>query len=243
MYFYKNILLDMKKLFLAITSICISALTVNAQNFEGTLKYTISMSGIDATQKAMLPTGYTITIKGVNSKFVTEGGMMGSMLGDIISRGDEKVTYLVNHTTKVANKLKNEENKNEGKKPDVKVTKENSTAKILGYDCQKYKVTSKDESGAEQIIYLWAAKDLQLGGSHNSSSPVGGVGQFVFDGVEGFPLKMEITNKMQGTEIKTVLTATKIDLSKVDESAVSVPKDYKIEEGLPELLKMMQQMK
>jgi len=48
---------------------------------------------------------------------------------------------------------------------------------------------------------------------------------------------------MQGTEIKTVLTATKIDLSKVDESAVSVPKDYKIEEGLPELLKMMQQMK
>lgn len=235
----------MKKLFLSLTAILLSAFALQAQDFEGTLKYSIAMSGpgIDATQKAMLPTGYTITMKGVNSKFVTEGGMMASMLGDIISRGDEKATYMVNHTTKVANKLKDEDKKEEDKKPNFKVTKENSTAKILGYDCQKYKVTSKDESGEEQVIYLWAAKDLKLGTSHKSKSPVSGVGQFVFDGVEGFPLKMEISNKMQGTEIKTVITATKIDLSKVNDADVSVPKDYKIEEGLPEILKMMQNMK
>lgn len=234
----------MKKIFLSLSAAALTVLSVFAQDFEGTLKYSIAMSGggIEA-QKAMLPTGYTFVIKGNNSKFITEGGMVSSMIGDVIYRGDEKTTYLVNNTTRTANKLEKTDSK-EDKKSDLKVTKESGTAKILGYDCQKYKVVSKDpESGSEQIIYLWASKDLKLSASNKSESPVGGIGQFMFEGVDGFPLKMETITKIQGSEIKTIMTATKIDLSKVSESEVSIPKGYRIEEGLPEILKMMGNMK
>ncbi len=229
----------MKKIFLSIIAASLTTFSLFAQDFEGSIKYNIAMTGpgMDA-QKGMLPTAYNITVKGNNSKFVMEGGMLSSLMGDIIYRGDEKASYMVNHTTKTANRLKKEEN-NDEKKPDVKVTKESGTAKILGYDCQKYKVVSKDESGAEQTVFLWAAKDIKINSANKSKTPGGGLGQFMFDGVEGFPLKMEIKAKVQGSEILTTVTATKVDLSKVSDAAISVPKDYKIEEGLPEILKML----
>jgi len=224
----------MKKLSLFFFLACM-AFSVSAQSSEGSVKYSITYEGKDVEQyKPMMPTAYRMTFKNGNAKMVTEGGVQASMIGDIIVMGAEKTTYFVNHTTKTANKMKQEESKSENDEKPV-VTKESGSATILGYKCQKYKVTFKSKSGGEDMVnYIWAAKDI------NIKRPEGqfGASQYMYEGVEGFPLKMEMNMNQGGMSIKMVMTAVDVNLNPVDAKEFEIPASYKVEEGLPALLKM-----
>lgn len=230
----------MKKILLSFSAICISLFSF--AQFEGEVKYSISITGDKEIeqQKAMMPTHYRMLFRNGDSKFIQEGGIMAAMMGDIITKGNEGKTYFVNHTTKIVNEFTPKESDN---KTEIKpiVTKENETVKILGYQCQKYKVVMKNDKGEDAVTtYLWAAKDLKV--ATKGGSKKYGAGQFQYEGVEGFPLKMQVVTKAQGANMTMTMTAVNLSTTAPDAKEFEIPENYAKEEGLPALLKMAEMM-
>lgn len=223
-------------LFLAAT------LAVNAQTNQGEIKYSMTYVGDEIEQyKSMMPSATRIIFKGNNSKVITEGGMQAMMLGDVVSKGDEGYTYFVNHTMKTANKYKQEENTDSKETNPPVVTKENGTAKILGYTCQKYKVVVKGKEG-DMVNYIWASKDIKISKPKGKSSKFG-TGQYMYEGVEGFPLKMEMNLSQPNMKFQMIMTAVNLKLDGINDNEFDIPSGYKVEEGLPAILKMQMEQK
>ncbi len=218
----------MKKLILAIA---LSApLVLTAQSFEGVIKFSLEYKGDNAAQLTqMAPSANIVTIKGNNAKVVMEGGMLGAMIGDVINKGDEKTTYFVQASEKTVYKVKSEEaNKKDNDDADVKVTKESSTAKILGYTCQKYKVVTKNGTN-----YVWATKDISM-------ANVDYRGKVTYKGVEGMIMKQEMNMTQDGQSMTIVMTVIQLDKKSVNDSEFTFPSDYTVKEELPMILKMQQ---
>src|SRR5687767_14751235 len=147
----------MKKIFFAAAIFCPALLT--AQSFEGIMKFSWSYTGEQAAMLAQaMPSATTIYVKGTSTKVVSEGGMMSAMMGEVINIGSEKTTYFVMASEKSVYKVKSDEVKSKQDET-ATVTKESSTAIILGYKCQKYKVVTKNGTN-----YVWATKEIDMSG-------------------------------------------------------------------------------
>lgn len=217
----------MKKLLLALV-VAVPTMLMS-QSFEGVIKFSMDYKGDQADLvKQQMPSSTTITIKGNNTKVVTNGGMLASMLGDVINKGDEKTSYFVQAANKTVYKVKNEELKNDKKDDNdgPKVTKENSTAKILGYTCQKYKVETK--SGTN---YVWATKDIDIGNVEFR-------GKVSYKGVEGVVMKQEMNITDQGMTFVITMTMVSFEKKSVADSEFTFPAEYTVKEEVPGLLKM-----
>lgn len=231
----------MKKIFLILSTFSIGLYSFS--QIEGEVKYSISVSGDKEIeqQKAMMPTHYRMLFRNGDSKFIQEGGVMAAMMGDIITKGETGKTYFVNHTTKTVNEYTPKES---NEKTEIKpiVTKENETVKILGYQCQKYKVVMKNDKGEEiSTTYLWAAKDLKFSTKEGGNKRYG-AGKFQYEGVEGFPLKIQVATKAQGSNMTMTMTAVNLSTTAPDAKEFEIPAEYKKEEGLPGILKMAEMM-
>lgn len=215
----------MKKLIFALA---LSApLVLSAQNFEGVIKFSMEYKGDNSAQLTqMAPSANIVTIKGNNAKVVMEGGMMASMIGDVVNKGDEKTTYFVQASSKTVYKVKSEEAKKDDGGDDAVVTKESSTAKILGYTCQKYKVVTKNGTN-----YVWATKDVIMGNADYR-------GKVTYKGVEGMVLKQEMNMTQEGQTMQIIMTCVQIDKKSVNDSEFAIPSDYTVKEELPMILKM-----
>jgi len=215
----------MKKLILA-AGLLIPML-MNAQGFEGVMKFSMEYKGDQADQMAMAaPKTNIITVKGNNTKVVMEGGMMGAMIGDVINKGDEKMTYFVQSANKTVYKVKSDEVKTDKKDDKVKVTKESSTATILGYKCQKYKVEIDGQTN-----YVWATKDIDIG-------DVDYRGKVSYKGVEGVVMKQEMNVEQQGMKMTIIMTMIEFKKKSVDDAEFAIPSDYTVKEDMPPMLKM-----
>ncbi len=216
----------MKKLMIAIGLLFPAFLT--AQGFEGTIKFSMDYKGDQAEMiKQQMPSANIVTIKGSNTKVVMEGGMMSSMIGDVINKGDEKTTYFVQAANKVVYKVKNDELKGgDNQQDNPKVTKESSTATILGYKCQKYKVETT--SGTN---YVWATKDIDIG-------TVDFRGKIAYKGVEGVVMKQEMNITEQGMTFTIIMTMVSFDKKTVSDSEFTFPSDYAVKEEVPAIIKM-----
>ena len=215
----------MKRLIVAIALIFPALLT--AQGFEGVIKFSMEYKGDQADQMNMAaPKANIITIKGNKTKVVMEGGMMSAMLGDMINIGDEKTTYFVHASAKTVYKVKSEELKGDKDKEDPKVTKESSTATILGYKCQKYKVITSNGTN-----YVWATKDIDLGNADYR-------GKVTYKGVEGMIMKQEMNIDQNGTKMTVIMTMVQYEKKTVSDSEFTIPSDYTVKEEMPALLKM-----
>jgi len=215
----------MKKLFLAVA--LAAPIALSAQTFEGVIKFSMEYSGDNAAQlKQMAPSANIVTIKGNNAKVVMEGGVMGPMVGDVVSKGDENTTYFVQSASKTVYKVKSDEVKKDDGGSDVVVTKEKSTAKILGYTCQKYKVVTKNGTN-----YVWATKDVELG-------KVDFRGKVTYKGVEGMVMKQEMNVTQDGQSMTIIMTMIQLDKKTVSDSEFTIPADYTVKEDLPMILKM-----
>jgi len=210
----------MKKLFLAVAILC--PVLLSAQNFEGVIKYGWTCS--DSKVASMMPTTSIITIKGTNAKVVMEGGMMASMMGEMISIGSEKATYFLIASEKTAYKVKTDE-VNTKKNDDAVVTKENSTAVILGYKCQKYKVVTKSST-----IYVWATTEIDL-------SNVDYKGKLGYKGVEGMIMKHEMNVVDNGKTYVMTMTMTAYEKKTISDSVFKIPSDYTVKEEMPGMMK------
>ena len=217
----------MKKLFFAAALLC--PVLASAQGFEGVIKFSMEYKGDQADMMAKsAPSANVVTIKGNKSKVVMEGGMMAAMIGDVINIGDENTTYFVQAASKTVYKVKSDEVKQKEDNDKIKVTKENSTATILGYKCQKYKVET--ESGTN---YVWATKDIDVGSAEYR-------GKISYKGVEGMIMKQEMNITRQGVSMTVIMTMVAFDKKTVSDSEFTIPADYTVKEELPAIIKMQQ---
>jgi hypothetical protein len=215
----------MKKLIFAVA--LMGPALISAQGFEGIIKFSMEYKGDQADMMAkMAPTANIVTIKGNKSKVVMEGGMMSSMVGDVINIGDEKTTYFVQSATKTAYKVKSDEMKDNENADKAKVTKESSTATILGYKCQKYKVEIDGNTN-----YVWATKEIDAGTADYR-------GKVAYKGIEGVIMKHEMNVSQQGSKITIIMTMVAFEKKSVKDDEFEIPSNYTVKEEMPEILKM-----
>lgn len=190
-----------------------------ALSFEGTVKYSVKISGKEANKASgMMPSGYTILIKGNNSLIKTEGGM-SMMMGDLLFSGNQQKSYLINHSQKTAFSLEGSSAKTEEEAPSVEKTEEKKV--ILGYNCTKYLLKEK-EGAATQTFIVWATKDLALPKSKTGSGV--GFGSFSFEGIEGLPLYV-IT---QMGDLTMEITAINIEKKALPDGQFQLPANYAV---------------
>ncbi|QHT71448.1 DUF4412 domain-containing protein [Rhodocytophaga rosea] len=223
------------KLFLLLVLIAGHA---GAQNFEGTIKYSLKIS-LPEKQRSemqqyamMMPTGFEITTKNSLSKMklLTTGGTMM----ELISEHTKKENFMLDHTNKKAYKLP-EEPKSETAKSDSKpkVTKTSETETIAGYKCTKYII---EEPNSKSVQHIWTTKDIKIpvGAFSNSFGNKSGK-MMMIDGVEGLPLKMIVTEHGTTSEV----TATAVAKGKVNEEDLKVPSGYAVEPFDPAMIGRM----
>jgi hypothetical protein len=211
---------------------------VGAQNFEGTIKYSIKITMPEKQRNemqqyaAMMPTGFEIATKSSHSKMkiLTTGGTMM----ELISEHTKKENFMLDHTNKKAYKMP-EESKSKITNPDSKpkVTKTSETETIAGYKCTKYII---EESNGKLVQHVWTTKDITIPvGAFSNSLGNRSSKMMMIDGVEGLPLKMFINE--HGTTSEVI--ATSVNKSKVDETDLKVPAGYAIEPFDPAIIGRM----
>jgi hypothetical protein len=227
----------MKKITHILTILILFATTAYPQNFEGTVKYDLKYSGEAIAQFAsMMPSAYTLKLKGDKSRFTIEGGMMSALMGDIITHSDKELAYILMPQQKTAYKISTKDSeKNAQEKlnaPPIvpKVINTGETEKINGYNCTKYKISIKNDEG-EIISYVWASKDIAA----KLPKATMQTGITTYEGIDGFPVKIEQNMSQMGISFTMNIILNELKQGKIPDSEFTVPSDYKIEEGLPNL--------
>lgn len=220
-----------KSIFTLLIMLVTIGLFAGGGDFEGEITYSIKLSGENADMmKAFMPTGYKYKIKDDKMLFRMEGGMMASMLGDILIKEKEKKTYIINHEAKTVFYINPDEfDKEENEVEAPKITDLKETETIMGYKCKKYKIEKKSEEGTE-VQYMWATEELKSAATKSKSKLTGNM--FV-EGIDGFPLKitMEINQGMISLDMSIVVT--NIDEKKMSSDIFDVPSNYSMEEFDP----------
>lgn len=204
-----QILPDMKKItLLLLTVLMLATSSLFAQKQTGyAITFKITITGTDDPNILNnVPESKTEFMLGNCTKTVVDGE--GYSVSNI-TNGDKKVVdvifdltgmgkYVIETTEAEAQK------KMENIKIDLKYTGEHKT--IAGYDCEKVIVTSTDlESDEEATTTLYVSKDL-------NSNP--GMHFATYPGLVGYPLYMEISQDIQGTEITQIMEATAVTPNK-----------------------------
>lgn len=200
------------------------------EDFQGTLTYGFKFMGEGVEgMEAFLPTSYSFMVYKSNLLMKLEGGMAAMMMGDILVDGKKGETYMLKHAEKTAYKMQKDGEEEEAGADPV-VEKEDETIEILGYECQKYKVTTSTPDG-EVVQYVWATDKLKFPETKGGMS--GGMGgSMAVKGVRGLPLKTMVN---QGPMTVT-LTATEIKVEKLDKNMFKIPKGYDVEPFNPEMM-------
>ena len=207
------------------------------------MRYLLFLTGLLLAQKAFEGTVvYTTRFEGEMAKQL--GDMLREALPERIVlyyRGDKvrmdmgEAVLLTDYSAKKAYVLKPSlqtyteqsiegQDKSDGKKPEVKKTKEKT--KILGYVAEKYEATVASEQGPVKLE-IWATPQLKVP-QHGKNPLAAGVE------VQGFPLK--IVSQVSGIDLKIVFLATEISQKPLTEDLFQIPAGYVKEEseGMPQ---------
>ena len=187
---------------------------------EGAMKM---MQGGDLS--SMIPKGFTIRIKGQNTRTKMEGGAMAM---EILYLKDKDQAYSLDRQNKTYSPLTGNNSTQGSTSTPPKVTKTSETTKILNYICTKYIVEIKegDRTIQESIWATTEIKDIDL---KSLAKQKMGRGQSIFyEGVEGVPLRVEM-NMTEGNTTMEVIEIKRESLSAAD---FSIPSDFKETQGM-----------
>ncbi|MEM0995673.1 MAG: DUF4412 domain-containing protein [Bacteroidota bacterium] len=219
----------MKNIITLLLAIVFSAGAATAQEtFQGTLNYGFKFSGEGIEQaQAMLPTGMEMIIRKSDVIVEMQGGMMAMMMGKILTLGKKGKTYMIKDSEETIYVMDVEKMKDDaGDAPKPKITKEDETLTIAGYECQKYKVTMETPQG-EMTQQVWVTDQIKLPKSEGAGGPGGGLTSgLTMEGLPGLPLKTMIN---QGP-ITVIMTAKTVDPGVPDKKLFKLPKGYDKEE-------------
>ncbi len=211
----------MKKFVIILLIGTIVSLSVSAQKeFEGTIKFSWKIVGEGSDMiDAMMPSASYYLVRNKDVLFKMEGGMMTAMIGDILYLNKSKLSYMIRKGEKIAYKIEQEVTTDKNVKPTV--IKVDEILKILGYDCQKYKVITKS-GGVETVQYIWTTNAFKFPGMVKNKATRNS--NLKIEGVDGLPLKL-ITS---AGPMNIIMTATLMNKSVPDKSNFVLPKDYEI---------------
>jgi len=169
---------------------------------------------------SMMPTGFAIKIKNGNSLTSMEGGMMGS--NETLYLKDKNQTYILSKDSKTYTMVSHGNEGAPKMQGEVKVTKTMETQKILNYTCIKTIVTVTDKGKSiDQIFWTTTEiKDLDL--KSLSNQRMGGGQSMFYEGIEGVPLKMEMTMP----QAKMVMQVTEIKKEVLPNTTFAIPVGY-----------------
>lgn len=219
----------MKKLLLSVIAAATVSLSGFAQGFNGQVTYNIEVKGENAALfSAMMPKSMDLYFLDKDFMLRMNGGMTASMVGDIVTKGAEGVTYMVVHAKKTVYRIDPKKEKTEkAEKPTVTLE---GTETVKGYNCKKYLVKFAATEEQEIYQYMWCTDEIKIAKPQVDKSS--GSTMFLAE-IDGFPVKMDqyITVKqMGGMTINQEMTLDKISESKPDASLFEIPKKYKQEE-------------
>jgi hypothetical protein len=195
--------------------------------FEGVITYQIKVTGENADQMAaFMPTSYEYKVSGSNLKFKMVGGMTAAIMGDIVINGKTNEVYMVKANEKTAY-LFPENDAEDADTPKPKIEKQNETSEIVGYTCQKYKVTTRGEDGADMVQYMWITDQIKISKPADRKNS-GGI--FV-EGMDGFPLKIQ--SETMGMNM--VMTVSEVNKKAIPASEFQIPSDYEVKDFDPNM--------
>lgn len=216
----------MKRLFLGLFLLFLVTAAVAQKDFEGTIVFKISVDGADASKlQTMMPESYTFFFKGEDLKILIQGGYMSLLMGPIIVKGNK--TYMIKEDKKTAYIMPDEPKKVKPKST-VKLTKLGTDGKILGYACNKFKVEEKDDKGKLAVSYIWTTDGIKVDNFKKNQETIDM--QLMYEGMTGFPMKVESTVSAPSMNYKVKMEVTKVNPSLLNSSVFQIPADYKIEE-------------
>ena len=218
----------MKKLVLLSLTLLLS-ITVTAQEKieEGIMTTKQSMSSdnelMNTQLQSMGDTNSVTYFKGDKSRSDISSPMTGDM--SIVIDGTEKQMLMLMNQSSLGKKyvLQSTDPSNEDM-DNVKVEKGNETKTILGYQCQQYMVTMKQD-GKEVKMEMFTTNKISAI-SQNTTA--------MGDKVEGFPLYYVLKMNQMGATIEIISEVIKIDKESVPEDKFSMtpPEGYTKMEGM-----------
>lgn len=198
-------------LFAMISTACIPS-RVQAQTFQGVVEYSVT------TEEGTMPMSYMM--KGDNARVEMEGrpGMKAIILID----AKAEKTVMLMEQMKMYMELPSAAVAAEDM-PNPEVTKTDKTQKILGYECQLYRVKEGD-----RVSEVWVTKELgkfqmfKMGGPRGKQQEE--AWQKLIGKEGGFPLL--VTTK-EGDEQVSKMEATKVEKKSLDDALFKIPEGFK----------------
>lgn len=192
----------MKRYPVIIFFVLIVSCSYSQNAFEGVVKFTTEIKGGNTLTEGMMPDSFIFLFKNKDVRMMLSGGIISAMMGDVISKADSNVSYMLDYSSKIAYRYdpyKYEKSTN----PDIEETEK--TQKILDRKCSLYKISYSTKNGYVTTD-LWVSTELPINIIGNN--PLGK--NFSFPGVEGFPLLMESKITYHLIEFNIVIKAVKI---------------------------------
>jgi hypothetical protein len=202
--------------------ICLLGISYSfSQNtFEGVVKFKTEITGKNPVMVGMMPDSFIFLFKNKDSKIILQGGIVSAMMGDIISKGDSNVSFMLNSADKIAYRF--DKDKFE-KKITVDIEETGKTKNILNKKCTLFRI-SYDTKDGNVVTDIWMTDELDV--SFPRNNPMGKY--FVYAELLGFPLLIESKIKYQSSEFDVILSAVKIIERPVPSGEFVIPKNYKI---------------
>ena len=219
----------MKKVSLILALICSFTIFAQGNIEEGIVTSVQKMSSPNpevSTQLAMVGDVVTITeFKASKSRSQLSSIMMGNVT-TIIDADAQKTLVLTDNPTMGKTFTLTDIKTEDEAKQKFEVTKGEASKTILGYDCEQYIVTTKQQ-GAEIKMTVFTTDKVKAQSQQTKA---------MGSKLKGYPMYMKIEMNQQGMDMVIESEVTKIEATTIDDAIFSldVPEGYK-EAKMPQM--------
>jgi hypothetical protein len=210
----------MRKCLLIYLCLLTFSYSFSQNTFEGVVKYKTEIKGKNPVMVGMMPDSFIFLFRNKDSKIILQGGIVAAMMGDIISKGDSNVSFMLDVSDKIAYRF--DKDKYE-KQITVDIEETGKTKNILGKKCTLYRI-SYDTKDGNVVTDIWMTEELPIKFPRNN--PMGKY--FLYTELQGFPLLIESKIRYQLSEFDIILSAVKIIERPIPEKEFVIPANYKI---------------
>lgn len=198
----------------------LSLLLQNPQ-VRGLLESKLGPLNTNGGATSLLPSGFTVVIKGPRALVKTDGGLV---FREVLSLADQHVAYSINRSARTYQKFTDAAAAGMSSTAKIKVTRTADTSLILGYACNRFLVEA-DDDGVKSHFSVWtttAIKGLDAAAVKRLSWGKVGAPDFLAK-LEGVPLKIDAVTP----DAKVGLVVRRITLEPVDGALFVLPAGFK----------------
>ena len=167
--------------------------------------------------ESMMPRGFTIKFKNMNTLTKIEGGMIE---GEILYLHEGNKRYQIDREHKTY-RLMPQDQAVSDEKPKYKITPTSETAKILGYTCKKYLVEEEDY-GKKVKSSVWVTNEIKGLSAKNFDQGMESGGKLYYKEIDGVPLRIEMTSD----DADMVMEVVELKKESLKDSEFALPVDF-----------------